>query len=293
MCSGISSIEVPATVTRISDHAFDGCTGLKSIDLPTSVTYLGSECFYGCSSLKTASIHNENIYMYDGAFSNCKSLSDFYCYSKTPPIAEGGVFRNSYIEYITLHVPKESISAYKNKEPWKNFKEIVAINENVDVAKCSNPIVSYENGIIKFTCNTEGVDFVSEISDSDVQKYYTSKINLTATYNVCVYATKSGFENSDVVYATLCWIDAEPKTEGITNGVANVRANPVLIQSNGNELNISGVEAGTPISVFDVSGKQVGSATATSTSTYINTNLTKGQICIVKIGEKSVKIIMR
>lgn len=66
-----------------------------------------------------------------------------------------------------------------------------------------------------------------------------------------------------------------------------------MIQSYGNVLSISGVGAGTPISVFDVSGKQVGSATATAESTFINTNLTKGQIGVVKIGEKSVKIIMR
>ncbi len=292
-CSGITSIEIPNTVTGIHGCAFENCTGLTSIDLPQSVTYIGYNCFRGCSSLTTVSIRSDYFYIYDSAFENCKSLSDIYCYSNNPPIAESGAFRDSYIEYITLHVPKESISTYKDKEPWKNFKEIVAIDDNVDVPKCSNPIVSYENGIIKFSSDTEGVDFVSDISNSDIQKYYTSEIYLAVTYNISVYAIKTGYENSDVVYATLCWIDAEPKTEGISNGIAKVRANPVLIQSYGNVLCISGVDVGTPISVFDVSGKQVGSADAMSESTYINTSLTRGQIGIVKIGEKAVKIIIK
>ena len=93
--------------------------------------------------------------------------------------------------------------------------------------------------------------------------------------------------------ATLCWIDANPQTEGISNGIAKVRANPVLIQSYGNVISVSGAEIGSPISVFDVSGKEVGSATVSSETTYINTNLTRGQIGIIKIGEKSVKFIMK
>ena len=33
--------------------------------------------------------------------------------------------QNSYIEYVTLHVPYASIDAYKAVNPWKNFKSIV------------------------------------------------------------------------------------------------------------------------------------------------------------------------
>lgn len=155
------------------------------------------------------------------------------------------------------------------------------------------PSITYINGELRFACTTEGAEFISEITDTDVTMHYNASISLTATYNISVYATKSGYANSDVVTATLCWIDAEPKTEGISNGIANVRANPVLIQSCGNVLSISGVDAGTPISVFDVSGKLIGSANTTSESTFINTNLIRGQIGIVKMGEKSVKIIIK
>ncbi|MBO5887316.1 MAG: hypothetical protein J6Q60_04775 [Bacteroidaceae bacterium] len=41
-----------------------------------------------------------------------------------------------------------------------------------------------------YDSETEGVDFVSEITDTDIKKHYNNKIKLTATYNISVYATK-------------------------------------------------------------------------------------------------------
>ena len=43
-------------------------------------------------------------------------------------------------------------------------------------------------------------------------------------------------EDSDVVTATLCWIDSEPKAEGLSNGVANVRANAIMIKPENGHL---------------------------------------------------------
>lgn len=104
--------------------------------------------------------------------------------------------------------------------------------------------------------DTEGVTFVTDITDANIKKYYNATISLTATYNISVYATKEGYNNSDVVTATLCWIDVEPKTEGITNNVANVRALPVMIQTNGSTLTVSGADDGTSISVYSMAHKQ-------------------------------------
>ena len=39
-------------------------------------------------------------------------------------------FNNSYINLATLHVSAESIDAYKAAEPWKDFKEIVALTDS-------------------------------------------------------------------------------------------------------------------------------------------------------------------
>ncbi|MBQ7256469.1 MAG: leucine-rich repeat domain-containing protein [Abditibacteriota bacterium] len=49
---GVSSIEIPDSVTSIGDVAFRGCSRLKSIMIPNSVTSIGWGAFWGCESLK-------------------------------------------------------------------------------------------------------------------------------------------------------------------------------------------------------------------------------------------------
>ena len=68
--------------------------------------------------------------------------------------------------------------------------------------------------------------------------------------------------------------------------MASVRANAVLIQSNGGELNIQGAEEGTDIQVYDMAGRSVGSARAAAGTTAISTTLSSGEVGIVKIGRQ-------
>lgn len=159
--------------------------------------------------------------------------------------------------------------------------------------KCEIPDISYEAGRIKFSCTTEGVEFVSEIKDTDINKYTGSIINLSITYNISVYATKDGYENSDVAKAILCWIDVEPKSEGLSNDVAQVRANAALIQSHNGIVTVSGLDTGTIFSIYSVSGHLIGSAKTNGNKSSLVTNLKSGDIAIVKIGDKSVKVVMQ
>ena len=206
-------------------------------------------------------------------------------------------FYGSYIEYATLHVPTTSIDAYNAQEPWRNFKTIVGLDgtlpEEPEVEKCATPTISYVNGKLAFSSETEGAEFVSEITDTDVKKNYTSEVNLTVTYNISVYATKAGYDNSDVATATLCWIDVIPEGDNVVVGKAEMRANPVLIKSNGGMLTIEGVNEGTPVNVYDTAGRIVGMATAAYGTAIISTTLRSGEIGIVKIGEKAVKVVMK
>ena len=49
--SGLTSIEIPESVTSIGESAFRGCSGLTSITIPDSVTSIGDYAFRGCSGL--------------------------------------------------------------------------------------------------------------------------------------------------------------------------------------------------------------------------------------------------
>ncbi len=112
------------------------------------------------------------------------------------------------------------------------------------------------------------------------------------TYEISVYATKVGYEDSETATATLCWIDVEPKTEGL-NSIAQVKANAVMIKADGGLLTIEGAEDNTNISVYTIDGVQVGSTTSRNGIAHVNTNIIRDSIAIVKIGSRSVKVIMK
>ena len=42
------------------------------------------------------------------------------------------------------------------------------------------------------------MEYVSEVTSAETKKYYDSKVKIGGTYKVTVYATKTGFENSEV-----------------------------------------------------------------------------------------------
>ena len=62
------------------------------------------------------------------AFKYCTNLTDVYCKTIDVPKTSSDAFEDSYPEYITLHVPNESINAFKAVAPWNKFKNIIAIN---------------------------------------------------------------------------------------------------------------------------------------------------------------------
>ena len=52
-CSGLTSIEFPASVTSIGPRAFEGCSVLTSIEIPASVTSISAGAFYNCTGLSS------------------------------------------------------------------------------------------------------------------------------------------------------------------------------------------------------------------------------------------------
>lgn len=159
--------------------------------------------------------------------------------------------------------------------------------------KCSTPTISFNNGKIIVSCDTNGATCNTTITNSDIKSYTIKEIKLDATYIIRSYASKSGYDDSETATATLCWIDVEPKAEGIVNGVASVRSYGVMLQGSDGFINISGLENGTPISVYNTAGQMVGAANASANTTTVNTTLRSGEIGIVKIGDKSVKVLMK
>ena len=298
-CSGLTSVTIPNSVTSIREGTFSGCSGLTSVTIPNSVTSIEYGAFRNCSGLTSVNIGKSVKYIEYGAFANCADLIDVYCYAENVPSTNSDAFKDSYIEYATLHVPAASIEQYKATAPWSNFGTIVATNGTIPEPptpeKCATPIISYSKGELTFSCETEGAEYVYEITDTDIKKGCAAKVSLTVTYNISVYATKTNYENSDTIQATLCWIEQQPQTEGITDedAVAEVQAVPILIQTQGNTINVEGAEAGTEIILYGTNGVQLDSVIATTGVASLNASGLSGSVAIVKIGNKTVKVLVK
>ena len=130
-CKNLVSINIPSSITEIEQISFAHCEALTSITIPNSVTTIGDQAFSGCIGLTSITIGSNVKSIGFLAFTDCLNLLDVYCYAEKVPETQNEVFRYANIENATLHVPAASISAYQAVEPWKNFKEIVALPEQI------------------------------------------------------------------------------------------------------------------------------------------------------------------
>ncbi|MGJ8641871.1 MAG: leucine-rich repeat protein [Luteolibacter sp.] len=60
-CSGLTSVTIPSSVTRIDFFAFYRCSGLVSVTIPSSVTNISSYAFSNCDGLTSFDIGAANI----------------------------------------------------------------------------------------------------------------------------------------------------------------------------------------------------------------------------------------
>ena len=211
-CSGLTSVTIPNSVTSIGSDAFMYCSGLTSVTIPNSVSSIGDRAFSYCTGLTSVTIGSGITIIGGYAFAYCQKLSDVTCLAEKLRTDVGSgeglysytyTFYGSNIDYATLHVPAAAIEAYKATAPWSGFKSIVAIGEGdtpeiPETPKCATPEISYANGKVSLSCETENVEFISEVTVEDAKEYYDSEFTLSQTYKITVYATKVGYENSDV-----------------------------------------------------------------------------------------------
>ena len=283
-CSSLTSVTITNSVTIIGEWAFRGCSSLTSITIPNSVTSIGEEAFYGCSSLTSVTIPNSVTYIGEEAFANCSNLENLYCYAEKIPDLGYNIFSGSYIEYATLHVPSSAISYYQTKSPWSGFGTIKTLEGTEK--KCETPTISFVDGKLTFSCATEGAEYVSEVTCSDVNKYYSNEINLAACYDITVTAMKTGYDNSDVATAKLYWLTSSGSLEGA--GINNVSMRGIAIQSAGGFINISGLDNNEKVSFYGIDGKSLGSATAINGTTSFVAQ--SGSIVVANIGKENIKI---
>ncbi len=99
----------------IFEHNHDNNNQISGITLPSTLEFMAEESMCNCGRLRTII---------------CKSTNTGKNIDKSTFYQENWSWHDTYSN-ATLIVPASSINLYKNAEPWKNFKNIVADNSNV------------------------------------------------------------------------------------------------------------------------------------------------------------------
>ena len=103
-CTGLKSIVIPDSVTKIEGWAFDGCTSLQSIVIPDSVIEIDEWAFSDCASLQSIVIPDGVKTIEYSVFSGCTSLESIVIPDSVIAIDEwafGGCYNLQSITIVT------------------------------------------------------------------------------------------------------------------------------------------------------------------------------------------------
>lgn len=180
-CARLSSVEIPTSITQISDYAFEGST-LRDIIIPSACTKIGVR-----------------------AFALCDKLKDVVMKATTPPVLSDDAFTATAYSKCKLWVPTGKGTTYSKAAGWKNFAHISGVAETsnlqydmkvgtsyytrLDDTRCaispeSNFYYTYRepNTVVGDTITCEGVPYaVTQVGKSAFREcHYIESVVLSA-----------------------------------------------------------------------------------------------------------------
>ena len=284
-CWSLTSVTIPNSVTSIGDRAFSYCKRLTSVTIPNSVTSIGEYTFFNCYGLTSIYIPESVTRISQEAFLGCSRITRIDCMAATPPLVYNNTFSSEIYTKATLNVPEGCAEAYQKAYYWKEFIKITAGNQK----QCAAPVITYADGKLQCTCETEGAKFKYMLTDTDIKTKYTDmyngSVNLSACYTIKAYAYADGYTNSEQVTATLYWINGSD----VSTNINQTEMRGVMATCSGGTIIVSGLTDGETVMFYNANDALLYTGTAQN-GTISYAPSTSGVI-IVKIGTTSIKVV--
>lgn len=175
----------------------------KALVLPSTTLTAGcyESMFEGCTGLTSAPVLpatdlNVNA-CYQNMFKGCKNLNFVACPATSVTGTDATTGWLSDVSATGTFVKPASMTS------WERSGNGIPVGWNVEdegsgAKKCATPTISLKDGKIVFDCETEAVEYHYQIVTPESQESVGNNIPLPTTYTIKVYATKDGYEKSDL-----------------------------------------------------------------------------------------------
>ena len=263
------------SVTSIRDYAFNVCRGLTEVTIPNSVTSIGESAFENCRGLTEVTIPSSVTSIGKAAFQYCRSLKELTIPNSVTSIGSYAFYLCDGLTEVTI---PNSVTSIENNtfQNCSGLTEVTIGNSVTSIGRqafdgCSSLTTIYSLNTTPPTANTGTFN----------TNHYTTVDLFVPEEALAAYQTRSVWRDFEKLHA----IDG-------STAIAKVSAAEQIQTANG-QITVTGLTDGTTVTVYDLSGKQVGTATSKGGQVNISTGMTAGAAAIVKVGERSVKTVMK
>ena len=320
-CSGLNSVTIPNSVTSIGMFAFEQCRGLTSVIIPNSVTDIGYGAFSACSGLTSVTISNTLTNLEGEVFCACSSLISIIIPNSVTSIGRYAFSKCSGLTSVTISNNVISIGS----EAFKGCISLTSVMIPNSVTDMGGGTFYGCNGLTSVTIGNSVTDIgyqvfygcssltsitipssVWHIRDSAFGECNNIQEVISKIENPFDIDAKSFSENTftnarlyvpegtiDIYKNRLGWKKFAYIEEGAPSGVEQVLSIAKLTQSDGGMLIVQGIKNDILVNVYNANGSLVGSAISQNGQATINTNLQPGSVAIVRLGEETVKVIIK
>lgn len=199
--STVTSAVIGKGVQNVGNFAFYDCRRLTDVIIGNgenneNYCRIGESAFHHCTSLSSVILGKSVADIYPSAFFDCKNLKDVYCFRDNIWGYGVNFFDRDNLDNMTLHYPESASSYAYTSFPWSSFKETEKMQSS-ELVKCATPQITFANGVVSFTCETEGVEFISHIDVDEAWFFNSSSDSAPLNFTVSVFAVKKGCLRSD------------------------------------------------------------------------------------------------